>query len=65
VVSGVAAFYTPETLVGKQAIWVSNLPRKTLRGVESEGMLLFAEDTGGQLVLVSPVERCAPGSPVK
>jgi len=65
VVSGVAAYYTPEALSGKQAIWVSNLPRKTLRGVESEGMLLFAEDKGGRLVLVSPVEPCEPGSPVK
>ncbi len=65
VVSGVAAHYTPEALSGKQAVWVSNLPRKTLRGVESEGMLLFAEDGDGRLVLVSPVEPCRPGSSVK
>jgi len=65
VVSGVAAHYSPEALIGKQAIWVSNLLKKPLRGVESEGMLLFAEDAGGRLVLVSPIEPCAPGSPVK
>ncbi len=65
VVSGVAAHYAPEALISKQAIWVSNLPKKALRGVESEGMLLFAEDAGNKLVLVSPVEPCAPGSPVR
>ena len=65
VVSGVAAYYAPEALMGKQAIWVSNLPKKALRGVESEGMLLFAEDASRKLVLVSPVEPCAPGSPVR
>jgi methionyl-tRNA synthetase len=65
VVSGVAAHYAPEALIGKQAVWVSNLPKKTLRGVESEGMLLFAEDASGRLILISPVEPCTPGSPVK
>jgi methionyl-tRNA synthetase len=65
VVSGVAAHYAPEALIGKQAVWVSNLPKKTLRGVESEGMLLFAEDASGRLILISPLELCTPGSPVK
>jgi len=65
VVSGVAAHYAPEALIGKQAVWVSNLPKKTLRGVESEGMLLFAEDASGRLILISPLEPCTPGSPVK
>lgn len=65
VVSGVAKHYSPEALIGKQAIWVSNLPPRSLRGVQSEGMLLFAENPDGRLILVSPLEPCAPGSPVK
>ena len=65
VVSGVAQHYTPEELVGQQAIWVSNLPPKTLRGVTSEGMLLFAEGEGGALVRVGPEKPVPPGSLVK
>jgi methionyl-tRNA synthetase len=65
VVSGVAQHYAPEDLIGQQAVWVSNLPPKTLRGVTSEGMLLFAEGEGGALVRVGPERPVPPGSPVK
>lgn len=65
VVSGVAQHYTPEELVGQQAVWVANLPPKTLRGVTSEGMLLFAEGEGGTLVRVGPEKPVPPGSTVK
>ncbi len=65
VVSGVAKHYAPENLIGKQAIWVSNLPPRRLRGIESEGMLLFAENPDGRLTLVSPIDPCEPGSSVK
>jgi methionyl-tRNA synthetase len=65
VVSGVALHYSPESLVGQQAIWVANLPPRTLRGIQSEGMLLFAEGKEGQLVRVGPEVPVPPGSPVR
>lgn len=65
VVSGVAQHYSPEALVGQQAIWVANLPPRSLRGVVSEGMLLFAETPEGQLVRIAPERPVAPGSPVR
>ncbi|MCX7763972.1 MAG: methionine--tRNA ligase [Bacteroidia bacterium] len=65
VVSGVAQHYSPEELVGKQAVWVANLAPRSLRGIQSEGMLLFAEDREGRLVRVAPESPVTPGSLVK
>jgi len=65
VVSGIAQHYDPEALVGQQAIWVANLAPRTLRGIQSEGMLLFAEGEGGKLVRVAPESLVPPGSPVR
>lgn len=65
VVSGVAQYYTPEALIGKQAIWVANLAPRSLRGIQSEGMLLFAEGENGQLVRIIPESEVPPGSPVR
>ncbi|MCX7606502.1 MAG: methionine--tRNA ligase [Bacteroidia bacterium] len=65
VVSGVAQHYSPESLIGQQAIWVANLPPRTLRGIPSEGMLLFAEGENGTLVRVGPEKTVPPGSIVK
>ena len=64
VVSGVAEYYAPEELVGKQALILLNLPPRKIRGVESQGMLLFAENQEGQLKLVSPQEVVDNGSSV-
>lgn len=65
VVSGIAQHYDPEALIGQQAIWVSNLAPRTLRGIQSEGMLLFAEGEGGKLVRVAPESPVPPGSSVR
>ncbi|MEN2992803.1 MAG: methionine--tRNA ligase [Bacteroidia bacterium] len=65
VVSGIAQHYKPEELIGRQAVWVANLAPRALRGVVSEGMLLFAETPQGQLVRISPDVPVPPGSPVK
>lgn len=65
VVSGIAQYYKPEELIGKQAIWVANLAPRTLRGIQSEGMLLFAEGENGQLVRIMPETPVPPGSSVK
>jgi methionyl-tRNA synthetase len=64
VVAGVAQSYSPETLVGKSIILVANLAPRTLRGVESQGMVLAAE-SNGEIVLASFDAPVTPGSRVK
>ena len=64
-VAGIRAHYAPETLVGKQIVVVANLQPATLRGVESQGMLLAASDTEGRLAIVTPEKAVAPGATVK
>jgi len=64
-VAGIRAHYEPEVLVGKQIVIVANLQPATLRGVESQGMLLAASDGEGRLALVVPERPVAPGAQVK
>lgn len=54
IVSGIAKWYTPEQMVGKQVVVVANLKPVKLRGILSEGMVLCASDEEGNLCLVSP-----------
>jgi len=54
VVSGIAKYYTPEELVGKKVVFVTNLAPRTVCGILSEGMILAAEDENGTLSLVTP-----------
>lgn len=54
IVSGIAAFFTPESLVGKQVVVVANLPPRKLRGLESQGMILTAEWADGLALLTAP-----------
>ncbi len=54
IVSGVAEHFAPEELVGKQVLVLLNLPPRKIRGVESQGMILYAEDAAGKLHVVSP-----------
>jgi methionyl-tRNA synthetase len=65
IVSGIAAYFKPEELPGKQVCVVANLAPRKLRGIESKGMILLAEDTQGNLVFVSPNQNVANGSLVK
>ena len=66
ILSGIAQHYTPEELVGKQVCFIANLPPRKLRGIESQGMILSAEDFAtGQLRVISPSGPIAPGSEVK
>ena len=65
VVSGIAEYYTPEEMVGKQVCILVNLEPKPLKGIESKGMILCAQDADGKLVLVSPVDKVKNGSEVK
>lgn len=65
IVSGVADHYKPEELVGMQVVVLANLKPKKIRGVESNGMILFAEDPSGALKGIMPYENVPPGSVVK
>jgi methionine--tRNA ligase beta chain len=64
IVAGIRKHYEPETLVGRQVVVVANLAPATLRGVESQGMLLAAS-SDGKVVLVRPDEEVAPGATVR
>jgi methionyl-tRNA synthetase len=65
ILSGVARHYEPEYLVGKQVCFVANLAPRKLKGILSEGMILYAEDANGSLVAVVPETPVHPGSEVK
>ena len=62
IVSGIAEHYTAEQLVGKQVTVLVNLAPRPLRGVESQGMILLAEDADGKLVFMSPEEAVKNGA---
>ena len=64
VVSGIKEYYSPEDLVGKKVVVVTNLKPVKLRGVESKGMILAAEDSEGNLSLVSTLEDIASGATI-
>jgi methionyl-tRNA synthetase len=65
IVSGIAQYYAPEQLPGKKVLVLVNLEPRKIRGIESKGMILMAEDASGKLSLVCPVEDVNPGSVVK
>lgn len=65
VVSGIAEYYKPETLIGKQILMLANLTPKNIKGVDSHGMILMAENEKGELMLVRPSQLTIPGSTVK
>lgn len=65
IVSGIAKFYKPEDLVGKQVCFVANFAPRKLKGVESQGMILSAQNPDGSLVVISPSAPVIPGSQVK
>ncbi len=65
IVSGIAKYYAPEDLVGKQVCFIANLPVRKLRGIESQGMILSAENADGSLVVIGPTAPVVPGAQVK
>ena len=64
IVSGIANYYEPEQLVGKQVVFIANLPPRKLRGIVSEGMILSAQDLDGSLSALTIDRPVAPGSQV-
>ena len=65
IVSGIAHYYKPEDLVGKQVCFVANLAPRKLKGIVSEGMILSAENFDGSLSVVTTLSEVKPGSEVK
>jgi methionyl-tRNA synthetase len=65
IVSGIAEYYEPESIIGKQISIVANLEPRKIKGIESKGMILMAEDKDGKLVMVTPVDKVSNGSPIK
>ena len=62
IVSGIAQHFQPEAIIGKQVSVVVNLLPRKMRGIESNGMILMAEDAGGKLHFINPEGEVAPGS---
>jgi methionyl-tRNA synthetase len=65
IVSGIAEYYEPESIIGKQISIVANLEPRKIKGIESKGMILMAEDKDGKLVMVTPAEKVSNGSAIK
>ncbi|MDE6360356.1 MAG: methionine--tRNA ligase, partial [Muribaculaceae bacterium] len=65
IVSGIAKHYAPEDLLGKQVCFIANFAPRKLKGVESQGMILSAQNPDGSLVVISPSAPVTPGAQVK
>jgi methionyl-tRNA synthetase len=65
IVSGIAKFYNPEELIGKDVLFIANLAPRTLKGIESQGMILSAENFDGDLSVTTTLGQVKPGSEVK
>ncbi len=65
VVSGIAEYFEPEAIIGKQVCLLANLEPREIKGIRSQGMILLAEDAGGKLVFVTPEQAVVNGAEVK
>ena len=65
IVSGIANYYKPEELIGEKVAFVFNLEPKIIKGIESQGMILAAEDENGNLALLVPDKEIKEGAKIK
>lgn len=65
IVSGIAEYFSPEEIIGKQVSVLVNLAPKNLKGIESQGMILMAENADGELCFVEPQKKFKNGSTIK
>ncbi|MBP6858057.1 MAG: methionine--tRNA ligase subunit beta [Candidatus Pacebacteria bacterium] len=65
ILSGIKAWYEPETLVGKKMLFVINLAPRKMMGLESQGMLMAVDGLEGQPVFLIPEDEVAPGAKVR
>jgi len=64
-VSGIAEYFSPEDAIGKQVAILVNLEPRKIRGIESHGMILMAENSDGHLQFVVPADKVDNGSTIK
>ncbi len=64
ILSGIAQYYNPEDLVGKQVCFIANFPPRKMMGLESQGMILSAVNFDGTLSVITPQREVKPGSQV-
>ena len=64
ILSGIAQHYSPDEVIGKQVAVLVNLAPRKIRGIESQGMLLLAEDESGNLIFMGPESDTNPGAPI-
>ena len=64
IVSGIAEYYTPEQMLGKQICILANLAPRTIRGIESKGMILMARQGDGKMRFITPAEALANGAQI-
>lgn len=64
ILSGIAKYYNPEDLVGRQVCFIANFPPRKMMGQESQGMILSAVNADGSLTVVSPSADATPGAKV-
>ena len=65
VVSGIALFFKPEEIIGKRVCILVNLTPRKLKGIDSQGMILMAENPDGRLFFVTPEEGAVNGADIK
>lgn len=64
ILSGIAEHFAPEAIIGQQVVVVANLAPRKMKGIESNGMILMAEDSAGKLYFVQPAQEIAAGAKV-
>jgi methionyl-tRNA synthetase len=64
ILSGIAMHFQPEEIIGKQVVVVANLAPRKMRGIDSNGMILMAEDAAGKLYFIQPESTIAAGAKV-
>ena len=64
IISGIAGYYQPEALIGKQVCFIANLAQRKIKGITSEGMILSAENADGSLSVIVPEKKVLPGSKI-
>ena len=65
ILSGIQAWYKPEDLIGKQVLFIANLAPRVMKGIESQGMILSAENWDGSISVTTVAHQVKPGSQVK
>jgi len=65
VIAGIKKSYSPDDLTGRKFIFITNLQKRKIMGLESQAMLLAAEDEDGNIVALQPEKDIAPGSKIK